>query len=343
LIERFGLTDIQADYILDTRLRQLARLEEMKIRTEQEELEAEKAELELILGSAVRLKTKVKKELQAIAEEFADERRSPIIESMIVAKAFSEEDLLSADPVTVVLSEKGWARAARGHDIDPESLSYKSGDHYLTHALGKSNQQVVFIDSAGRSYSLGAHTLPSARGQGEPLTGRLSPASGAQFTSVLMSPSEERLFLMASDAGYGYLCKFSDLTANKKAGKAALTLPKGARVLLPQVVNDLETDQIVAVTNEGRMLVFPIKELPILAKGKGNKIISIPSARVLSREEFVISITVVPEGAKVKVLSGKRYLLLKGTDLAHYLGERGRRGSKLPRGFQRVDALVLDE
>jgi len=341
LMERFSLSETQADYILDTRLRQLARLEEMKIRTEQEELEEEKKQLELVLGSAIRLKTMVKKELQTVAEEFGDERRSPIISSDIQAKAFSEEDLLTADPVTVVISEKGWARAARGHDIDPESLSYKSGDAYMASAQGKSNQQAVFIDSAGRSYSLGAHTLPSARGQGEPLTGRLAPASGAEFISVLMSSSEEQLILMASDAGYGYLCKFSDLLANKKAGKAALSLPKGARVLKPVLVESQQSDLIVAVTNEGRMLSFPIKDLPVLAKGKGNKIIGIPSARVQTREEYVISITVVPEGGKVKVHSGKRHLLLKGADLAHYLGERGRRGSKLPRGFQRVDGLSL--
>lgn len=341
LIQRFSLTETQADYILDTRLRQLARLEEMKIRAEQEELKKEKEQLELVLGSAVRLKTMVKKELLAVAEEFGDERRSPIVTSDIQAKAFSEEDLLTADPVTVVISEKGWARAARGHDVDPESLSYKSGDGYLAHTMGKSNQQAVFIDSAGRSYSLGAHTLPSARGQGEPLTGRLSPASGAQFISVLMSADENQLVLMASDAGYGYLCKFSDLLANKKAGKAALSLPKGARVLKPVIVENQEADLIVAVTNEGRMLSFPIKDLPMLAKGKGNKIIGIPSARVMTREEYVISITVVPVDGKVKVHSGKRHLLLKGADLAHYLGERGRRGSKLPRGFQRVDGLSV--
>ena len=343
LMERFSLSETQADYILDTRLRQLARLEEMKIRAEQEELLEEKKELELILGSAVRLKTKVKKELLAMAEEFGDARRSPIVQSEIQAKAFSEEDLLTADPVTVVISEKGWARAARGHDVDPESLNYKSGDGFLASAQGKSNQQAVFIDSAGRSYSLGAHTLPSARGQGEPLTGRLSPASGAEFISVLMSASDEQLVLMASDAGYGYLCKFSDLLANKKAGKAALSLPKGARVLKPVHVENQDSDLIVAVTSEGRMLAFPIKDLPVLAKGKGNKIIGIPSNRVQPREEYVISITVVPEDGKVKVHSGKRHLLLKGADLAHYLGERGRRGSKLPRGFQRVDGLSVGD
>ena len=342
LMERFSLGEAQANYILDTRLRQLARLEEMKIRSEQEELLEEQQQLELVLGSAVRLKTMVKKELQQIAEEFGDERRSPIVSSSIQAKAFSEEDLLTADPVTVVVSAKGWARAARGHDIDPESLSYKSGDGYLASARGKSNQQAVFVDSAGRSYSLAAHTLPSARGQGEPLTGRLTPASGAEFISVLMSPSEDQLILMASDAGYGYLCQFSDLLTTTKAGKAALSLPKGARVLKPVPVENRESDLILAVTNEGRMLSFPIRDLPVLAKGRGNKIIGIPSARVQTREEYVVSIAVVPTDGRVKVHSGKRRLLLKGANLAHYLGERGRRGSKLPRGFQRVDGLSTD-
>ena len=342
LMKRFGLTEIQADYILDTRLRQLARLEEIKIRAEQEELLEEKAELEKLLGSSTKLKNKVKKELLAVAEEFGDERRSKMVAGTIQAKAFSEEDLLTSEPVTVVLSQKGWIRAARGHDIEPESLSYKGGDAYLDHAQGKSNQQAVFIDSAGRTYSLGAHTLPSARGQGEPLTGRVNPSSGAEFRAVVMAKDEDAEVLMASDAGYGYVCRFGDLLANKKAGKAAISLPKGARVLPPALVVDRDTDLLVAVTNEGRMLAFPINDLPTLSKGKGNKIIGIPSSRVQSREEFVTSVIIFPLGASLKVHSGKRHLALKANDLEHYLGERGRRGSKLPRGFQRVDSLSLE-
>ncbi len=343
LIERFSLSELQADYILDTRLRQLARLEEMKIRSEQGELLEEKKELEKILGSAVRLKTRVKKELLAVAEEFGDGRRSPIVDPQITARVFSEEELLTSDPVSVVISEMGWVRAAKGHDIDPESLSYKSGDAYLSHAIGKSNQTAVFIDSSGRSYSLGAHTLPSARGQGEPLTGRLNPASGAQFVSVLMAASDEQLFLMASDAGYGYLCRFGDLQANKKAGKVVLTVPKGGRVLPPVAVRDTDSDLLVAVSNEGRMLAFPVADIPVLAKGKGNKIIGIPPARLQTREEYVTSIMIVPKGSRLKVVSGQRHLLLKGDDLAHYVGERGRRGRKLPRGFQRVQTMALDD
>ncbi len=342
LMKRFALTEIQADYILDTRLRQLARLEEVKIRGEQEELQKEKAELEAVLGSKARLKTKVKKELLAVAEEFGDDRRSNIVATAMTAKAFSDEDLLTSEAVTVVLSEKGWVRAAKGHDVEPDSLSYKSGDAYLDHAQGKSNQQAVFIDSAGRSYSLGAHTLPSARGQGEPLTGRVNPSSGAEFRAVLMAESESAEVLMASDAGYGYICQFDDLLANKKAGKAALSLPKGARVLPPMLLSDKSKDLLVAVTNEGRMLAFPLADLPTLSKGKGNKIIGIPSSRVQNREEFMVCVAVFPEGASLKVHSGKRHLVIKAADIEHYLGERGRRGSKLPRGFQRVDSLSVE-
>ena len=343
LMARFDLTEIQADYILDTRLRQLARLEEVKIRAEQDALRTEKAELESVLGSAVKLKNKVKKEMLAVAEEFGDDRRSAIVVDDLVSKAYSEEDLITTEPVTVVLSNKGWVRAARGHEVDPDALNYKSGDGYFDHAQGKSNQPVVFIDSAGRSYSLGAHTLPSARGQGEPLTGRVSPSSGAEFRAVLMAPEESTLILMTSDAGYGYVCEFKDLLANKKAGKAAITLPKGARVLRPVILNSTEDDMLVAVTNEGRMLAFPVRDLPRLSKGKGNKIIGIPASRVQAREEFVSDILIVPVSRSFRVLSGKRHLVMKPQDLEHYVGERGRRGNKLPRGFQRVDGLSIEQ
>ena len=343
LMTRFDLTDIQADYILDTRLRQLARLEEVKIRAEQDALRTEKAELESVLGSAVKLKNKVKKEMLAVAEEFGDDRRSAIVVDDLVSKAYSEEDLITTEPVTVVLSNKGWVRAARGHEVDPDALNYKSGDGYFDHAQGKSNQPVVFIDSAGRSYSLGAHTLPSARGQGEPLTGRVSPSSGAEFRAVLMAPEESTLILMTSDAGYGYVCEFKDLLANKKAGKAAITLPKGARVLRPVILNSADDDMLVAVTNEGRMLAFPVRDLPRLSKGKGNKIIGVPASRVQAREEFVSDILIVPVSRSFRVLSGKRHLVMKPQDLEHYVGERGRRGNKLPRGFQRVDGLSIEQ
>ncbi len=340
LIRRFKLTEIQADYVLDTKLRQLARLEEMKIRAEQEELEKERVELETILNSKQRMKTMIRKEIEADAEEYGDDRRSPVVERES-AEALDETDLTPSEAVTVVLSEKGWVRSAKGHEIDPAGLSYKAGDGYLDAARLRSNQPVVFLDSNGRSYSVPAHTLPSARGQGEPLTGRLAPAAGATFRAVL-GGDPEQWYLLASDAGYGFVVQLKELYAKNKAGKALLTLPKGARVLAPALVTDKENDRVVAISNEGRMLVFPVSELPVLSRGKGNKIIGIPGKRVVSREEFVVAVAVVSEQGKLTAHSGKRYITLKGSDLDHYQGERGRRGNKLPRGFQKVDAVEVE-
>ena len=342
LILHFDLSETQADYILDTRLRQLARLEEMKIRGERDELEAEKAEIETLLGSATRLKTLVRKEIAKAAEDYGDERRSLIVDSAPAAKSFSDEDLMVTEPLTVVLSSMGWIRAAKGHEVDAAGLNYKAGDSLKTLARGKSNQPVHIIDSTGRSYSLPSHTLPSARGQGEPITGRLSPPSGVEFMALQMGEPEQRI-LMASDAGYGFICQIQDLQANKKAGKALLSLPQGAKVLPPCKIADLETSLLVAVSNEGRMVVFPVKDLPELSRGKGNKIISIPSSRVKSREEFMVAFAAVPEQKCVLVHSGKRHMKLKFSELDVFRCERGRRGAKLPRGFQRVDALSLED
>lgn len=340
LMKRFDLTEVQANYILDTKLRQLARLEEMKIKGEQDELSKERDHLEKTLGSARRLKTLVKKEIQETAKEFGDERRSPIVERK-EAKALDESDLVPAEAVTVVLSEKGWARCAKGHDIDAEKLNYRSGDSYLSSAEGKSNQQAVFFDSTGRSFALPAHSLPSARGQGEPLSGRFNPIAGSVFTTTVMGGNDD-LFLISSDAGYGFVAKFEDFVTRNKNGKALINLPKGAKVLSPKTVISYEEQLCVAVSNEGRLLVFPLRDLPCLAKGKGNKIISIPSARVQSREEFVVDVAVVSDKDELLVHSGKRHLRLKMRDLEHYRGERGRRGNKLPRGFQKVDLLEVD-
>jgi topoisomerase-4 subunit A len=337
---RFGLSDTQAEYILDTKLRQLARLEEFKIRSEQDELAKEKAELELLLGSQARLKTLVKNELKATAEEYGDERRSPLKERG-EAQAFNEKDLLTAEPITAVLSDKGWLRAAKGHEIDPASLSYKSGDKFLAAALGRSNQNVFLQDTSGRFYALPGHTLPSARGQGEPATGRLNLPSGALFTAVLMGADEQKI-LLGTDAGYGFISKIGDLYTKNKAGKAVVSIPKGGRILNPKMVND-PSSLIAAVSNEGRMLIFPIADLPELARGKGNKILNIPGSRLQSREEFVIDYAVIPTGESLVVHSGKRYLVMKGADLEHYRGERGRRGHKLPRGFQKVDRLDVQD
>ena len=340
LMQRFDLSELQADYILDTKLRQLARLEEMRIRGEQDELVKEREWLQKTLGSKQRMTTLIRKEIQADAEAYGDDRRSPIVQRP-TAEAISETDLTPSEPVTVVLSEKGWARAAKGHDIDPASLNYKAGDRYLDSAHLRSNQAAVFIDTAGRSYSVPAHTLPSARSQGEPLTGRLSPASGKTF-AVVLGGDPEQWYLVASDAGYGFLVQLKELHAKNKAGKALLTLPKGARVLHPVMVSDRNSDQVVVISNEGRMLCFPVAELPALSRGKGNKIVGIPGKRVESREEFVVALACVPAGGSLTAYSGKRHITLKPRDLEHYQGERGRRGSKLPRGFQKVERVEVE-
>jgi len=340
LMARFGLSERQADYVLDTKLRQLARLEEIKIRAEQEALEKERDWLEKTLGSNQRMKTLVRKELEADADKYGDDRRSRLVERS-AAEAIDETELAPSEPVTVVLSEKGWVRAAKGHEVDPAGLNYKAGDAYLHHARLRSNQPVVFLDSSGRSYSLPAHSLPSARGQGEPLTGRLSPPPGAVFRATLGGEGDQR-YLLASDAGYGFRVALKDLVANKKAGKVVLTLPKGAAVLPPAPVFSA-TDRLAAITNTGHMLVFPLTELPELTKGKGNKIIGIPAKKAAAREEYVVAIACVPEGGSLKVLSGKRHVTLKPSDLDAYQGERGRRGNKLPRGFQNVDAVEVPE
>ncbi|MET0087707.1 MAG: DNA topoisomerase IV subunit A [Sedimenticola sp.] len=340
LMRRFSLSAAQADYILDTKLRQLARLEEMKIRAEQEELADERDRLEKTLGSKQRMKTLIRKEIEADAEKYGDERRSPIVQRE-AAEALDETELTPSEPVTVILSEKGWARAAKGHEIDPESVSYKAGDRYLDAARLRSNQPAVFLDTAGRSYSIQAHTLPSARSQGEPLTGRLAPAKGATFCATL-GGNPDQWYLVASDAGYGFQIQLKELYAKNKAGKALLTLPKGANVLAPAQISDPATDRVVAITNEGRMLVFPISELPVLNRGKGNKIIGIPAKRVQAREEYVVAIASVPEGGVLTAYSGKRHISFKTSDLDAYQGERGRRGNKLPRGFQKVDSVQVE-
>jgi len=339
LMKRFKISERQAEAILELRLRQLAKLEEIKIRAEQKELSEERKSIEQLLKSATRLKTFIKNEIKADAEKFGDERRSQLVERE-ESKAFSETELLSTEPVTIVLSERGWMRAAKGHEVDPRSLQYKSGDSFKIAARGKSNQLAIFLDSTGRAYSLPAHTLPSARGQGEPVSGKVNPPSGASFEGVVIG-EDNRDVLLASDAGYGFVAKVGDLISKNKSGKAILRLPKGSIVLPAVMVNDYDSDMIVSVTNEGRMLMFPLKELPRLAKGKGNKIISIPTARVADRIEFVVAMTVVTGEDTLTVYAGRRHHNLKPADLEHYRGERGRRGNKLPRGFQNVDRIEV--
>jgi topoisomerase IV subunit A len=337
LIAAFKISERQAEAILELKLRQLAKLEEIKITAEQQELSDERKTLEQLLGSNTKLKNLIKKEIKEDAEKFGDPRRTPIV-VRDEAKAFSETELISTEPVTVVLSEKGWMRAARGHDLDPTSLQYKSGDSFKLAARGKSSQLAIFMDSTGRSYSIAAHSLPSARGQGEPVSGRVNPPSGATFEGLLIGEDSKDI-LLASDAGYGFVGKIADLISKNKAGKAVLKLPKGAAVLPPKTIERYDDDFIVSVTNEGRMLMFPLHELPRLAKGKGNKIISIPPARVADRVEFVVAIAVLTAQDSLTVHAGRRHHNLKPADLLHYQGERGRRGNKLPRGFQNVDRI----
>ena len=341
LMERFGITEIQADAILDTKLRHLAKLEEMKIRGEQDELEKEREKLEKLLGSERRLNTLIKKEIQADAEKYGDDRRSPLVERA-EAKAMTERDLVPSEPITVVLSEKGWIRHAKGHEVDAEGLNYKSGDKFLASAKGKSNQQAVFLGSDGRSYSLESHSLPSARSQGEPITGRLNISAGTSIRQVVMG-EDEQLWLVGSDAGYGFVCKGSDLLSKNKSGKALVNLPQSSEVMAPSPIADLESNQILAITNQGRMLLFPIKDLPQLSKGKGNKIINIPSAKAKEREEFVSHLMAIPENATLTIYAGKRKLGLKPADLENFRGERGRRGGLLPRGLQRVTRIDIEE
>ncbi|WP_076586296.1 DNA topoisomerase IV subunit A [Vibrio ostreicida] len=340
LMARFGISDIQADAILDTKLRHLAKLEEMKLRGEQDELEKEREKLEKLLGSDRRLNTLLKREIQADSEKYGDDRRSPLMERA-EAKALTERDLVPSEPITVVLSDKGWIRHAKGHDVDATTLNYKSGDQYLTHARGKSSQPAVFIGNDGRSYSLESHSLPSARSQGEPITGRLNINAETSIRHVVMG-EEDQSWLVGSDAGYGFVCKGSDLLSKNRSGKALVTLPQNSEVLTPFIVNNLDTDEIIAITNQGRMLLFPIKDLPQLGKGKGNKIINIPAAKAKEREEVVSHLLVLPQGASLTLYAGKRKLGLKPVDLDSFRGERGRRGSLLPRGLQRVTSIDIE-
>ncbi len=340
LMSRFGLSEIQAHAILEIKLRQLAKLEEFKIRAEQDELREEQEYLEKILNSKARMSTLMKKEILIAAKEYGDDRRSKLVERT-ESKALTEKDLVPSEPVTVVVSDKGWARCAKGHDIDPTALSYKAGDNYLCAVKGRSNRPVAFFDSSGRAFTTDAHTLPTARSQGEPLTGRFNLATGENFVHCVMANDDDK-YLLVSDAGYGFVSSFSDMISRNKNGKAMISLPAAAKVLTPQPIIDIDNESCLAITTEGRMLVFPVKNLPVLSKGKGNKIINIPSARAKAREEFVTLLEIIPEGASVTLHAGRRKLTLKPTDIEHYRGERGRRGNKLPRGLQRVDQIDIE-
>jgi topoisomerase-4 subunit A len=338
LMKRFKLTDIQAEAILNLRLRNLAKLEEMKIRGEQDDLNEERESLEKTLNSAARLKTLIKKEILEDAEAYGDDRRTEIVERQ-AAQALDETQLISSEPVTVVLSRRGFARAAKGHDVDALALSYKSGDSYLAAAQGRSNQLAMFIDSTGRVYSVAAHTLPSARGQGEPLSSRFKPPDGAEFCGAMIGDHDQK-YVLASDAGYGFIVKLEDLVTRNKAGKAILRVPAGGRAVVPAPVPADSECLIAAVSSIGRLLMFEMDELPELAKGKGNKLINIPTKKYQSGEEKLIAAAVIPEDGNLQVYSGSRIMTIKWNDTDQYYGERALRGSLLPRGWRSVDRLV---
>ena len=339
LMKRFKLTDEQAEAVLELKLRKLAKLEEMKIQGELKELGEERKSLQQTLGSKQRLKTLIKKEISEDAEKYGDERRSPLRERE-EARALDETVLIPTEAITVILSGKGWVRAAKGHDIDPASLNYRAGDDFKQAARGRSNQSAVFLDSTGRCYSLPAHSLPSARGLGEPISSRVTPPDGATFAGV-MTGTDEEVYFLASDAGYGFKARLADLYAKNRNGKAVLSVPRGAGVLPPVPVFDPEEDFIAAVSTNGRLLVTDIADFPLLGKGKGLKIMQIPPAKLKTREEYVAALVVFSEGDTLQLTAGKRSLTLKPADIDEYYGERGLRGKLLPRGFRQVLAMQL--
>ncbi|NIA27200.1 MAG: DNA topoisomerase IV subunit A, partial [Desulfobulbaceae bacterium] len=338
LMKRLKLSDIQAEAILNLRLRNLAKLEEMKIRGEQDDLNEERESLEKTLKSAARLKTLIKKEILEDAEAYGDDRRTGIVERM-AAQAFDETQLVSSEPVTVVLSKRGFARAAKGHEVDALALSYKSGDGYLAAVQGRSNQLAMFIDSTGRVYSVAAHTLPSARGQGEPLSSRFKPPDGAEFCGAMIGDNNQK-YLLASDAGYGFIVTLEDLVTRNKAGKAILRVSAGGRAVVPAPVPADSECLIAAVSSIGRLLMFEMDELPELAKGKGNKLLNIPTKKYQGGEEKLVAAAVVPEDGNLQVYSGSRIMTIKWSGTDQYYGERALRGSLLPRGWRTVDRLV---
>ncbi|EPL9572392.1 DNA topoisomerase IV subunit A [Providencia rettgeri] len=340
LMSRFNISDTQAEAILELKLRHLAKLEEMKIRGEQDELAKERDELQAILGSERRLNTLIRKEIQADAKAYGDDRRSPLQERE-EAKAMSEHEILPSEPITVVLSDMGWVRSAKGHDIEPTNLNYKAGDGFKGAARGKSNQAAVFLDTTGRSYSVDPLELPSARSQGEPLTGKLTLPPGATIEHVLMAPEEQK-YLMASDAGYGFICTFNDLVTKNKSGKALISLPENAKVLAPIELNNEQEDLLLAITKAGRMLIFPVADLPQLSKGKGNKIINIAGAQAASGEDVLTWLMLLPVGASMTLHFGKRKLKFKSEDLQKYRSERGRKGTSLPRGMHNIERIDIE-
>jgi len=335
----FNITGTQAEAILDLKLRNLAKLEEMKIRGEQAELDEERQKLETILGSKQRMRTLVKNELLADAEKYGDDRRSQLTERE-AAQALKEEDLIPSEPCTVVLSKSGWVRAAKGHEIDATTLNYKAGDEFQHAARGRSNQQAVFLDSSGRAYSLAAHTLPSARRRGEPLTSRFTLSDGGQFLYSIAGDAQQKLVL-ASSWGYGFVTETGNLHSKMKAGKAMISLPGDSVPMAPAIIVSANAETVACVTSDGYLLAFPLSDLPELSKGKGNKLINIPPKRLKAGDEHMIGMVVIAEGEEILVWAGQRYMRIGKKDLEHFRGERAKRGHKLPRGFQRVTLIEV--
>ena len=346
LMRRFKLSDEQAEAILETRLRHLAKLEEMKIREEQQELSQERARLEELLGSAAKLQRLVREEIEADALQYGDERRSRMVERA-AAQAIEESELLVNEPVTVVLSTGGWVRSAKGHEIDPGTLSYKTGDAFHSAARGRSTQLAVFMDSTGRAYSLLAASLPSARGQGEPLSGRLDPPDGARFAGVLIGEPED-LWLLVTDDGYGFTVRLKELHSRNRAGKAVLRLTGDAQ-LLPPLPIPLEGTQsagdarVALVNSEGRLLLFPASEVPELPRGKGNKLFGILTRKAQAQEERLVAAATLRATQSLAVYCGERQMTLTPADLKDYRGARAQRGAMLPRGWRTVERIATIE
>lgn len=341
LMARFGLSEIQADAILDTKLRHLAKLEEIKLRAESDDLEAQQKKIMDLLQSDKKLKNLVIKEIESDRDQFGDQRRSPIVERE-ASQALKEEELIPNEIITVVLSQKDWIRAAKGQDIDGENLTYKAQDGFKVQLVARSNQQIIFLDSEGKTYSLPGHSLPSARGQGEPLTSKLNPSDGATFVGLIAGEPEDWV-LLASDAGYGFRTQLKDLYVKNKNGKACLKIPEFCNVLPPKIIRNQETDCVACVSNIGRLLIFPVASLPILSRGKGNKLMHFPAIKSADRAEYLVDFAIIDEQTPLKIKAGKRELLLKPNDFVHYSGVRGRRGQRLPRGVLQVSALIAQK
>jgi topoisomerase-4 subunit A len=337
LMKRFKLSEEQTEEILNTRLRHLAKLEEMKIRDEQQALTTERAELEALLKSKAKLKKLIAAEIRADADRYGDERRTKIIERE-AAQAIDETALIPNEPVTVVLSTGGWVRSAKGHDVEAGALSYKSGDAFQALARGRSLQPAIFIDSTGRTYTLPAHSLPGARGYGEPLSGRLDPPDGAKFAGVMIGEPQD-LWLLASDAGYGFTARLQDLSSDRRAGKTVLNVPANAHVLPPAPVPSADS-LVVVVSSDGKLLAFPVAEVPEMPRGKGNKLYDIPGKKAAARSELMTAVAVVPPQASLVLWSGEQQKILDWRDLQQYRGQRAQRGAVLKRGWpRRIDRM----